>query len=429
MAAVVYTIDEKEFKELKEEEEEEKKEKVDPISSHLFLSSVGDLECPICYAVVSRDPPEMPCGHVVCGECFAKLVIERVPIMNLPRDQMPIHSTRSRELPKKRCPTCREYVDIDLPVSKLTRGRIERLELKCPNRGCKCTYILGKDNYTNRQKHLVVCLFESVNCSYGCSIEVKRKDIKIHEQECPLRPIPCPSCQEQFNTFDLQLHIDEALNGLGCPNMRVCPLECKDEKGTQIIITAAEENEHVSSFCNERLVVCFFCEIISEKSLSSSSSSSSTTTTTTTTMAPINSSVCSISSLSGPKVINYMYKQSELEYHNISYMHHHMTAMAQELLAQRKASQLQGELIANLQRSLNARSFSASVSASSSSASNYASSIHSVSTSENSTINSQRSRYSNSNSNSNLNSSPFPPVRFWRTNASTTPSRHISRNV
>ena len=123
------------------------------IGQEKATSSTGDfadvLECPVCMKIPNSTPIfQCKAGHIVCNACHPKL---------------------------KKCPVCRESLgDIR---SRVGEAIISRL--------------------------LTACQFE------GCTMELKKDDLKEHEKECQFRLVWCVrhNCKKQFPLVSLMEHI------------------------------------------------------------------------------------------------------------------------------------------------------------------------------------------------------------------------------
>lgn len=91
-------------------------------SHELFvhLAVARSFDCPVCLEVV-EDSVYLGCGgdHVLCKTCFTGLPLSYGP-------------------PRRRCPTCAEFLGGETRRSALYVNRvILALEVKCPNVGCR----------------------------------------------------------------------------------------------------------------------------------------------------------------------------------------------------------------------------------------------------------------------------------------------------
>eukprot|EP01006_Ploeotia_vitrea_P044655 TRINITY_DN66845_c4_g7_i1.p1 TRINITY_DN66845_c4_g7~~TRINITY_DN66845_c4_g7_i1.p1 ORF type:complete len:251 (-),score=1.69 TRINITY_DN66845_c4_g7_i1:243-995(-) len=109
------------------------------------------IECPICLETMS--PPIYQChtGHLLCQECYPKLV---------------------------RCPTCRAALDQNNPIrSRVSEALSATVTVSCPFDGCGHTTTADK--------------------------------INKHKGSCTCRPLACPECDEECdNPLELAEHFE-----------------------------------------------------------------------------------------------------------------------------------------------------------------------------------------------------------------------------
>jgi hypothetical protein len=90
---------------------------------------------------------------------------------------------------------------------------------------------------------------------YGISISkiitdffFRRKDMEIHEQQCPFKPIECPHCHLTFESAKYQNHFAD------CDMFPIECIQCKE------LIKQSELNRHRNDECPESIISCVFSD-------------------------------------------------------------------------------------------------------------------------------------------------------------------------
>ena len=131
-------------------------------NDHLWINVtelLSQYECPVCWDYII--PPILQChnGHVLCGDCLAKLS-------------------------PKRCPNCRE----DMPTKETRNHPLERM---------------------------VLTLGLKFPCKYkdmGCKVTSLMTEKVIHEESCPFKPYTCPSPYGECTWSGTVQHVIPHLN-------------------------------------------------------------------------------------------------------------------------------------------------------------------------------------------------------------------------
>lgn len=197
----------------------------------------GEVECRICFQV-----PWVPvvlrcdCRHVFCAPCI---------------------ETWFESCPSGRCPTCNKEPEHPSMVSTvpLPDGELKRIHdalvLRCPHVGCVenvpmkhfafhvdreclsavvlCSFC--KDEPAGTRGHIhaheAVCPANKARCRWeGCDRRVQVGSIKIHEDECLFRQVPCCACSGngvdwRVNVFDFGRHLIQ-VHGVRSSHRRRC---------------------------------------------------------------------------------------------------------------------------------------------------------------------------------------------------------------
>ncbi|TID21815.1 Zinc finger TRAF-type protein [Venturia nashicola] len=159
---------------------------------HVDLRALDYLETPnenlICAICASAfvQPMELGCGHSFCTDCLYQ------------HFQSGIQNSR-------RCPKCREEVEVVSPVSTILSHLLDELEVECPNRGSGCTQHTKR--YTVRDHVKQYCLFTEIPCSSpDCDLFIERR---FAGEDCLHSYVECEDCLEQIMEKDLVTHQSE----------------------------------------------------------------------------------------------------------------------------------------------------------------------------------------------------------------------------
>ncbi len=153
--------------------------------------------CCICTNLLNSPMLTDCCGQHFCEECL--------------QNWLQRHGQRT-------CPHCRaqgfNYIK-SLPMERA----IDSLKIYCPNssKGCDKIPTLGECN-----QHLEKCLFVEISCTKKCGERMFRKELLDHEDnKCPNRLIQCQYCtlEGMHKEITAKNHIDECIFFLiSCPN-------------------------------------------------------------------------------------------------------------------------------------------------------------------------------------------------------------------
>ena len=167
------------------------------------------LECSVCLLTL-RDPHVISC----CGNEFCQACIERVQ-----RDGKP-------------CPLCNEPSFTTFLHKKLVR-EVNALVVRCPQKelGCDWEGELGqvKKHLNPGEGTSEGCGYVQVTCSYGCGVELTRRQLPKHELEiCPKRPVErqIASLVQKFEAVTSELDKVKQIHRDELPSVQKM---CKDE--------------------------------------------------------------------------------------------------------------------------------------------------------------------------------------------------------
>ena len=193
-----------------------------------FLHSPDpDLVCPICHDVVTNPHTTTCCKNLFCLHCLLRS-----------KAQQP------------HCPMCRQ-TGFTIQSSEDHSTAVQSLPAYCTMRGSGCNWTGPLQDLT--RTHLTTrdggCTFVVVACPDGCGHQMPRGELHTHrEGRCPLRPFPCPHCQE-VGTYQ---HIT-------VPHRATCPmfpLTCPHGCSTRDMPRC--QLEHHTAGCPLALIRCSF---------------------------------------------------------------------------------------------------------------------------------------------------------------------------
>ncbi|KAK4451828.1 TNF receptor-associated factor 6 [Podospora aff. communis PSN243] len=146
------------------------------------------LECPICRTPFYLPLTTKPCGHTFCAACLDR-ALEIQPVC--PIDRQPLDATR------------------DLCHTRVLLDQLDRLRVKCPNRGCDqvCSRELLAVHY---ERH---CEYTLVHCpAPECDLRVARVDARA-EKGCLHTYTACQYCDKSVMVAALEEHYDADCGG------------------------------------------------------------------------------------------------------------------------------------------------------------------------------------------------------------------------
>ena len=209
-----------------------------------------DRFCPVCTELLT-EPFLSDCGHHVCRECRRRIMASgktecptcRGPNLlsdarlnkHLQREiyDLKVHCKHHeagcewvgelRDLTDHLDPVKRKCKYLLLPCSFGCGQQVRRHALKhhklheCPKRDHTCEYCSYHDSRDIvMEQHLPVCHEFPVRCPNKCNVErLKRKQLKVHVDECPLQVIECPfssaGCTVKLPRNQMETHEDIAI--------------------------------------------------------------------------------------------------------------------------------------------------------------------------------------------------------------------------
>ena len=182
------------------------------------------LVCPICQELVN-DPVLTSCGHLFCQKC----------------------------LRSSSCPVCRQECT-SMPDHFHAR-QINNLKVKCVNYKEGCKWIGELRDF---EKHLKdACNCALLECSNGCKMTLKRKDIPSHILVCIKRNYKCPHCL-------ICSRFDE-ITGQHLPKCPMVPVICPNKCNVTDIKRKSIESH--MTICGKRKISCKYHSIGCEEKI------------------------------------------------------------------------------------------------------------------------------------------------------------------
>ena len=127
------------------------------------------------------------------------------------------------------------------------RKSVLELKVKCPLSKRKCGW---KGKMCDISKHLDDCPCYIVECSLDCGDIIQRGDVYLHQTtDCPMKPIKCEYCDNQFSPIKLIDHEEECKN---------TPTLCSNQCGMQV--KKVNVDYHLKSECPLALSPCSFAQ-------------------------------------------------------------------------------------------------------------------------------------------------------------------------
>lgn len=118
------------------------------------------------------------------------------------------------------------------------------LQIPCSNQGCDVAY-----KYKDKNAHVVMCMYETVECKNMCKFSNKRKFMSEHQPVCPKRLSECFQCHGK-------IRMDEQVS-----HLNVCPetvFECNYKCGNSIKVKDMKEHDLI---CLNKIVKCKYSSV------------------------------------------------------------------------------------------------------------------------------------------------------------------------
>ena len=157
--------------------------------------------CNICMKVLQEPQLTDCCGQNYCASCL---------------------QTWFAQQGKRQCPQCRQENFTHIIYWPLKR-EINELKIHCSNykKGCKTVVKLGElGNHLSGNK-TIACKYVSVACTNDyCGVQILRKDLKKHLEECSMRKYQCQYCDYEGTYKEITTnHYDQCTDyPINCPN-------------------------------------------------------------------------------------------------------------------------------------------------------------------------------------------------------------------
>eukprot|EP00768_Dysnectes_brevis_P005644 gnl/Dysnectes_brevis/415_a458_4250.p1 GENE.gnl/Dysnectes_brevis/415_a458_4250~~gnl/Dysnectes_brevis/415_a458_4250.p1 ORF type:complete len:866 (+),score=385.20 gnl/Dysnectes_brevis/415_a458_4250:51-2648(+) len=277
------------------------------------------IRCELCSQLLLQHVVFTPCGHVFCGVCIEKIIVEIpqdadsfiCPVKDCGAVVTFANSQRRVEMAVQRLPVfCpldgletepdQEHFqnpeefsctltpsegDAELGVEpiRVTKTRLVPTDRERGPQPCK-----WKQQLKKATKHIETeCPLHPITCKYadlGCEFNHKRYIVLDHEENtCPFRPVACPHCEEEMQYQEMIVHAPHCRArivpcvhaGVGCdwtgPKSELAAHMADDCGFITVTCSRGEEGcewtgfrkdfeTHVNEECGYRPLPCKWCE-------------------------------------------------------------------------------------------------------------------------------------------------------------------------
>lgn len=217
-----------------EVEEEEGKSSFDTDQTLLSCDRVinqdllkEDLKCRICLGVLWQPKECKLCETSFCSPCLAKWLA----------------TDGNHSCPLK----CSQEPKFRDKAHKVIRNMLSELTFRCKNHSSGCQ---EQVEYAYAIDHEGECEYDLQSCQgrgEGCTTVLIKRDIKGHEELCPLVPVECEFCRKRVKRSGLRTHF------MSCEEAE---LECDMCKG---VFKKKNYPIHASALCEEGIIGCGRC--------------------------------------------------------------------------------------------------------------------------------------------------------------------------
>lgn len=192
------------------------------------LSKDEKYKCVVCKQLMI-EPNQTDCGHRGCAKCFTDLKVKSAP-----------------------CPVgeedCEVLTDQNYRPDRSFAKELQKIDVYCPNKDFGCSEQL---KYAQVVAHLDKCVARQRPCPNNCGNKFEPRELALHQNICPKRPVPCPQCKQSVTLSDLEDHKVKL-----CPeSVQKCPYSC----GTPKILLKELDNHKAN--CSKRPVDCMFQKV------------------------------------------------------------------------------------------------------------------------------------------------------------------------
>lgn len=183
-----------------------------------FIGQVNEgLLCSICRDVL-EEPLLAPCEHTFCSSCIHTWLTHYHSCpedrQNLwPSDLKPIFRYMKSDLDslKIRCDNEVEGCKVEVLLGNLKNHLKEECAFKkvsCPNKGCEESI-----NCCELETHLIICDFQTAQCTKGCGLQVNMNEITQHNCLSELKKLMVEQKSELTTTLhDFKTEIESRLD-------------------------------------------------------------------------------------------------------------------------------------------------------------------------------------------------------------------------
>ncbi|XP_020914676.1 TNF receptor-associated factor 4 isoform X2 [Exaiptasia diaphana] len=182
--------------------------------------------CPKCEEIMRYPVQIKACGHRLCYGCYKNLLSGPAP--RCPEDQMELED---------------KVPDTDTALN----NEIMNLQVSCRNKEWNCKW---EGTILEFQRHLKDCEFTDILCVNDCGAKFQKRFLQKHlDKDCGKKIISCPYCDDRHLREEKKVHLED------CPKL---PLPCPNKCDKKLTIPREELEQHIEADCPRTKLMCEF---------------------------------------------------------------------------------------------------------------------------------------------------------------------------